>query len=170
MLSDMVPFVIEYVSVSVFLPYSAHIPRIHVPCRIRSDTPRIRIRITDMLYPKFRPTRCIGYTHDLTACYPILSEILDMRGYGTDMTRILHGYGRRYMNTPPPELTLNENGGNHSFLRLAPLAPDLHRHICECVSCAPIQYCSESSEALKSSGSPQLQSPAADRGQRRGLS
>ena len=67
---------------------------------------------------KISPHSCIGYTHDLTACYPILSEILDMRGYGTDMTRILHGYGRRYMNTPPPELTLNENGGNHSFLRL----------------------------------------------------
>ena len=64
---------------------------------------------------KISPHSCIGYTHDLTACYPILSEILDMRGYGTDMTRILHGYGRRYMNTPPPELTLNDNGGNHSF-------------------------------------------------------
>ena len=88
---------------------------------------------------KISPHSCIGYTHDLTACYPILSEILDMRGYGTDMTRILHGYGRRYMNTPPPELTLNENGGNHSFLRLAPLAPDLHRHTCECMSCTPVQ-------------------------------
>ena len=87
------------------------------------------------------PHACIGYTHDLAACYPILSEILDMRGYGTDMTRILHGYGRRYMNTPLPELThcINENGGNHSFLRLAPLAPDLHGHAGECVSCVPVQ-------------------------------
>ena len=45
LLSNMGVFIIEYVSVSVFLPYSARIPRIHVPCRIRSDMPRIRIRI-----------------------------------------------------------------------------------------------------------------------------
>ena len=89
LLSDMVPFVIEYVSVSVFLPYSAHIPRIHVPCRIRSDTPRIRIRICCI--QNFAPL--MYRIHTWSGC--LFSNIIRnfgyawiWHGYDSDITRI----------------------------------------------------------------------------------
>ena len=106
LLSDMVPFVNMYPCL-----YFCCILLIFRVSTSLAEYGRIRLGYASgYVVSKISPHSCIGYTHDLTACYPILSEILDMRGYGTDMTRILHGYGRRYMNTPPPELTLNENG------------------------------------------------------------
>ena len=53
-------------------------------------------------------------------------------------------------------LLRKQNEDYHSFLRLAPLAPELQGRTHGSVRCAQLQFPLELSEALKSSGTPQL--------------